>query len=64
MSEPIDICKNLPHFNIMALCLSCSHRWIGLVVARTSLFQLECPRCGAQNSFATFIPDEYLEELV
>lgn len=74
-NEPIDILKNQPHFNVLALCLEvercivtggtykmCGHRWIGTVVSKTSLFKLECPKCGAQNSFASFIPHDYLQE--
>lgn len=49
-----------PYWNVNALCLECFHRWIGGVLAETSLFQLQCPRCGAFNSFASFIPDDYL----
>jgi len=58
----IDINKNEPHFTIMALCLLCDKRWIGLVTKRTNLFGLECPRCGMKESFASFIPQKYLEE--
>lgn len=72
MSEPIDINQNKPHFNVLAVCFApkwahdpseelCLHRWIGTVMAQTSLFKLECPVCGAQNSFASFIPHDYLE---
>lgn len=66
MSEVIDISDlkerrmdNEPHFNVLALCLRCWHRWIGTVHFRTSLFHLECPRCKQDDSFASFIPDEY-----
>lgn len=59
---PIDIYKNLPHFNVLAMCLPCGHRWIGTVIAKTSLFKLECPSCGAFDSFASFIPPDYSEE--
>ena len=52
---------NEPHFNVWAMCLPCSHRWIGVVHFSTSLFKLECPSCGAQESFASIIPGEYLE---
>ena len=50
-----------PHFAIMAMCLVCNHRWMGLVVPETSLFQLECPMCHLQKSFASFMPQSYLE---
>jgi hypothetical protein len=70
--EPEDIFKNKPHFNVMAICMApstckheslCLHRWIGTVMANTSLFKLECPKCGAQNSFASFLPLDYLSEV-
>ena len=51
-----------PHCNVFALCLACWNRWIGTVVVRTSFFKLECPACKERESFASFIPDEYLEE--
>lgn len=50
-----------PHFNIWALCLKCSKRWIGTVHYMTSLFTLECPECKSCDSFAAVIPGEYLE---
>lgn len=74
MSEVEDIFKNKPHFNVLAMCVStkfddvhfdtetCGYRWIGTVISGTSLFGLECPKCGRQNSFASFIPDDYLAE--
>lgn len=58
--ESID--KNQPHYNVLALCLECNHKWIGTVPARAKLFELECSQCETQNSFASFLPDEYLEE--
>lgn len=52
------------HYAIAALCLVCSYRWFGLVVKDTSLFALECPSCRAQHSFASFMPDVYLESFL
>lgn len=49
-----------PHFNVWAMCLPCSHRWIGTVHYKTSLFSLLCPECGSEESFASIIPNEYL----
>lgn len=49
------------HFNVLAICLPCSHRWIGVVHFETPLFKLECPSCGAQESFASIVPKEFLE---
>lgn len=51
-----------PHFNGLAMCVACKKRWIATVVKDTSLFKLECPECGDQDSFFSFLPDEYLEE--
>ena len=62
MTDIVDITKNLPHFVVMAMCLPCKNRWIGTVVAKTSLFRLECPACGVQDSFASFVPCEYTDE--
>lgn len=64
MSEVTSLDDKRPHYAVMAMCLqaSCQHRWFATVLARTSLFKLECPKCGAQNSFASFLPQDYLEE--
>jgi len=74
MDNVTDVFKNKPHFNVIAMCVAkkyddvlfdtetCGHRWIGTVISGTSLFALECPRCCGQNSFASFLPDEYLAE--
>jgi hypothetical protein len=75
MFEVLDINRNKPHYNVMAICMApktiqfhencknlCYHRWIGTVMKNTNLFELECPKCRHQNSFASFLPDEYLEE--
>lgn len=65
MTEVIDLeahrDKDAPHFSIIAFCLMCDRRWIGSVPARTSLFTLECPECGSTKSFASFLPDAYME---
>lgn len=54
--------KEPGYFNVIALCLLCRHKWIGMVEVETSLFTLQCPACGTQDSFASFLPDDYLEE--
>lgn len=59
----IEAYKDPAWFNVMALCLNCHYKWIGSVEAKTSLFTLECPGCGADNSFASFLPDDYLDQL-
>lgn len=48
-----------PHFNVFAMCTKCTHRWIGTVHYKTSLFKLECPQCHQQESFASIIPIDY-----
>jgi len=48
-------------FNVLAMCLKCKHRWVGNVMPETSLFKLECPKCGKQDSFASFMPADYEE---
>jgi len=50
------------HYAIIILCLACRFRWFGTVAQNTSLFKLECPQCREQDSFASFLPDEYLDE--
>lgn len=60
MSDVIDINSKKAHYPILAMCIACKHRWIGIVVAATSLFRLECPTCGAQDSFASFLPIDYM----
>lgn len=61
MDNVEEITKNLPHKNYAALCLNpvwkgihflpCNKKWIATVPEGASLFALECPECGAQNSF-------------
>lgn len=49
-------------FVCLALCLECQTRWVaGITDNKTPLFQLECPSCHKQNSFATIIPSECYE---
>lgn len=73
MSEIVDITKNLAHFNVAAVCLAehwddgymdtryCHERWIATVPCGTNLFTLQCPKCMVQNSFAMFLPEDYIE---
>jgi len=51
-----------PYWTIFILCLPCLHRWIGAVTKGTALTSLECPRCGKSNSFASFLPADYIDE--
>lgn len=48
-----------PHFNVFAMCVPCGARWVATVHYKTPLLMLECPACGAQESFPCFIPDSY-----
>ena len=48
-----------PHFNVFAMCVVCAARWVATVHYKTPLLMLECPACGAQESFPSFIPDSY-----
>ncbi len=50
-----------PHYAVAVFCVICLHRWLGLVVKETNIFQLECPSCKSQDSYACFLPQEYLE---
>lgn len=63
MNNVIDLSKYRARpdkFVILALCLNCDHRWIGVIESDTQLFRLQCPKCEEHNSFASFIPSEYL----
>jgi hypothetical protein len=51
------------YHEIMALCLKCHTRWVGMVTADWNLFYLECPHCHQQESFASFASYEYEEDL-
>lgn len=61
--EVIDINKNKPHWTLLALCLCCKKTWVATVMAETELFSLECPNCGGQDSFASFVPLDYLQKI-
>ena len=50
------------HYNVWAMCICCSHRWIATVHFKTSVFALECPACKEMKSFASFIPSELTEQ--
>lgn len=45
------------------LCLECKYKWTARFKIETSLFMLECPRCGEHNSFPSFVPQWYLDEI-
>jgi len=51
-------------FALVAICLDCHHKWICSVIAHTSLLKLECPKCYKNNSFASFLPRDYLESIL
>lgn len=42
--------------------LPCHKRWFAIVEPGTTLLKLECPECGAQNSFASVMPTDYSAE--
>lgn len=68
MSNVVDLNSRRPpseemFWNVFALCLACGTKWIGTVPNNVSLFKLECPHCGNFNSFATFVPDDYVNSL-
>lgn len=61
----INLDDHRPHIVAKALCLNmvwradflvpCFKQWIATCPAETPLTKLECPECGAQNSFAVEI---------
>ena len=61
MGDVIDISSNDPHYKAFALCIQCSSRWIAIVHFKTSIFNLECPQCGEQDSFGSIIPEGHLD---
>jgi hypothetical protein len=48
---------------VFSLCCKCMARWAAHVEIGCALFKLECPNCGAHDSFPSFISAEYLEKL-
>lgn len=63
MSNVIDLddYRTRDGFVAVAMCCTCMHKWIGFIEVRTSLFNLECPECGVQDSYAAILPSEYVE---
>lgn len=59
-----DIGSDEPHFVVQALCVPCTHRWIGVAHHEANLFKLECPSCGAKESFTSILPHDYLDVVV
>lgn len=53
--------SELSWFNASALCLACKTRWIATISEQTALFQLECPSCKCTESFASVLPQEYMD---
>ena len=51
-------------FASFALCLLCKSTWIAHHTADTPLNSLECPICFKQDSFASVLPDEYVDEIL
>lgn len=49
-------------FLATALCMECQNKWIEKVTTGETLFELLCPVCGKQNSFAAIIPPQYQGE--
>lgn len=42
----------------LAMCIPCKYRWIASFdFETTNIIQLECPRCGAQDSFVSILPN-------
>ena len=59
MDNIVDLDSRKPHWNGLALCLDCLHKWVATFPVGAPLFHFECPRCGEQNSFVSLIPAEY-----
>ncbi len=62
----VEITKNQPHMNAHAMCVAtrfdgvqqvtCFKRWIATFPCGTNITKLECPECGKQDSFVSFLP--------
>lgn len=66
MSNIVDLDSRRPpekYWVVIAMCMPCGARWVGTVPILQSLFTLECPSCGAKDSFASFIPKDYSEAM-
>lgn len=72
MENIANIDDHRPHIVAKALCLNmvcggfhpmpCLTQWIATCPAETPLTKLECPECGAQNSFAVEIGQRIAEK--
>lgn len=64
MNEIIQLDDHRPDnrkwFVAMALCLECLHKWVATVPEDVRLYSLECPKCKKKNSFASVLPEEFL----
>lgn len=47
---------------VSVLCLACLNRWVAGLEFRESVFDLECTECKTKDSFASFLPENYLEQ--
>lgn len=60
MSNIVDINKNKRHWVFSAMCRTCMYAWVAVVPKDTNIFKLECKHCGDFNSFASYIPSDFL----
>lgn len=61
MSNDEQTYREVPIFAALAMCMECQYKWIAHIPPSTSLFKLECPQCGEQDSFASVLPMEYIK---
>lgn len=54
--------SELSWFNAAAFCIHCRTRWIATISEKTALFNLECPSCKETDSFASVLPQEYMDK--
>jgi len=51
-------------YAVAAFCMICNSTWIGTVFGKTNILELKCPRCGECDSFASFLPDDFMKEFL
>lgn len=51
-------------YTCLILCVPCKNKWVGNVLSSTNIFRIICPSCKKANSFVSFLPPQYMEEIM
>lgn len=62
VAKVVSIARNQKKYMVTAICLICQKRWIEAVTHNTAIFKLPCPSCKSRESYASFVPYEFLRE--